>query len=86
MYIIHDKRTGKYFCKDHTKVILFELFEDAVNYLNGFANYSMTQAMTAIFENPQIVFAMQEALQQIQIEELPSEYKFETINFNDIRT
>lgn len=83
MFIIYAEKVGKYFCKDHTKVIVFDTPDEAAAFAQSFCQYSTMMGMEAAFEAPSIFITMQEVLNSIVIKELPAQYEFEIINFKD---
>jgi len=82
MFAIYVKNKNKYFCKEN-KPIAFELFEDAYNFANGFANYAINIALSVVFqEGFGLLEDVQSTLKEIEIQDFDDKkdfYPFEKI-------
>lgn len=84
-YVLRETINNQYYCKDHTKIIVFDSQEKANLFLNAFAQYAMTNAMTTMMsEDPINIMEVQQVLHSTIIEEKPSDETINFISFEDI--
>lgn len=83
MFVIRELQRNQYFRKESSKVIVFDNPQEASAFANAFYNFAIMHAMRL---DPQLVFEVMDAMQTTKVEELPAEYDFEIINFNDLKT
>lgn len=85
MFAIYCQQQEKYFCKDHSKIIVFKDTDKANWFLNQFGNFAMTQILggggnidlMAMAQIPMV-------LQTCQVVVLPETTEAETIDFDEI--
>ena len=82
MFIIKDTIKNIYFMKEHKKVIVFDNDRDAYNFIEAFFNFAMMETMST---NPFEVINIMQEKQFITVEELPQDFKSETINFSELK-
>ena len=84
-FIIEQTNLGKYFCKDHEKVIVFDSEQDAYAFANEFYQFAPAMAMSMMFENPSIMGEVIDSAQKWKVIELPENFEAKTINYDEIR-
>ena len=83
-YVLRETIGNSYFCKEHNKIIEFENPQLAQNFLNGFGQYAMAQAMPIVMQDPGIIMNVQQVLQSTIIEEKPENCSCEFITYEQI--
>ena len=84
-FIIYQSNLRKYFT-NKGKVIVFNDEKEAINFANAFyQTYALPIAMENAFSNPGLMEAVIQASNAWQVQELPKEYEFETISFEEIK-
>ena len=85
-FIIEQTNLKKYFCKDHTKVIVFDSEQDAYAFAQNFYNYAMPEAMMSAFNgDPTLVQSVMSSSDKWKVIPLPADFKAETINYSEIK-
>ena len=84
-FIIYQNNLRKYFSYKG-KVIIFNNEQEAYSFASSFyQNYAMPIAMENVFSEPSLVGTVMQSANAWQIQELPKEYSFETITFEEIK-
>ena len=84
-FIIYQTNLGKYFT-NKGKVIVFNNEQEAMNFANMFYQaYAIPTAMQEIFNNPSLIGDVMNASGLWQILELPKDYDYEIISFEEIK-
>ena len=85
MFAIYVHSLGKYMCKDHTKVIVFDNFNKADAFVQAFYGFAMSQGLgAALTGDPSLMMDIQTAMNSTEIKEFTEAGK-ETINFDDLK-
>lgn len=84
-FIIYQTNLGKYFT-NKGKVIVFNDEREAASFASIFyQNYALPTALENAFNNPSLMGAVVQSANAWQIQELPKEYKFQIISFEEIK-
>ena len=83
MFIIKAETANKYFMKDHKKVIVFNSYEEAHNFLTDFDIYAKLIGTKEALTNPELLMAIYR--EQYKITALPKNFDKPTINFEDCK-
>ena len=83
-YVLRERVTDHYYCKDHNKIIEFDDIQTARNFLAAFGQYAMAMAMPMVLQDPGLIAEVQQVIQSTTIDEKPNSGVVEYINYNDI--
>ena len=83
-FVLREQINNQYYCKDHSKIIVFPNEQIASQFLEVFANYAMANAMQNMMSNPSLIMEVQQKLASTTIEEKPQDNTLNYILLEDI--